>query len=129
MVNPEVGSEVVAESVEEAEVVDRSTNGDDPEDNADVRKKDLEEVVRGENDRLGVEVWEPSINIYNRTATESALTISSSGVALLARRVGDEVHGPTNEQVAEKAESSRDRTVANGLPELLHDFLRDRRAF
>lgn len=56
VVNPDVGGDVVAPSVEEAEVVDRNADGDGPEDDADVRENDLEEVVRRENDRLRVEV-------------------------------------------------------------------------
>lgn len=58
-----------------------------------------------------------------------ALTVGSRGIVLLARRVGDDIHGPADDQVAGSAESGRDRTVANGFPELLHELLRDRGAF
>ena len=57
VVDPEVGREVEAEDVREAEERDGVPDGDGPEEDADVGEDDLEVLVWLEDRRGGVEVW------------------------------------------------------------------------
>lgn len=108
VVDPEVGLEVKAESVGEAESVDRGSNTNSPDDDTDIRHDDLQEVVGSkEVVCVGVEV------------------VSALGVTLLTRGVGEQVHRPAHDEVASESESGTERAVTNSFPQLVGNSLRD----
>jgi hypothetical protein len=47
----------------------------------------------------------------------------------LTRGVGEQVHGPTKEEVAGGTKRSSERAITNSLPKLVHDLLGDTGAF
>lgn len=59
---PKVRNEVEAEDISKAEVVNRHANSQSPDDNATIGEDDLSVVVRREDDRVGVEVCESTVN-------------------------------------------------------------------
>lgn len=94
---PEVRDEVGAENLKEAPRVDGGGDSTEPKSDTSDRDDDLSVLVRTEDDRGGVEVCSNIISLPQGGEISVGHTVSTAGVTLLARRVPNQVHPPTEE--------------------------------